>query len=74
MSSVLSLDELQVISQQVSQDCTVLKKELQIDDPETDCYKLLETWSKRKESSRDGLISALFSCGCTSAAEFLFIK
>ncbi|KAL5506754.1 hypothetical protein EMCRGX_G008491 [Ephydatia muelleri] len=73
-SSVLSLDELQVISQQVPHDCTCLKKELQIDDPETNCYKVLENWSKRKESSRDGLISALFSCGYTSAAEFLFLK
>ena len=57
---MLSLDELQVISQLVPHDCTCLKKELQIDDPETNCYKVLENWSKRKESSRDGLKSALF--------------
>ncbi|KAL5506763.1 hypothetical protein EMCRGX_G008500 [Ephydatia muelleri] len=73
-SPVLSLDELQVISQQVPHDCTCLKKELQIVDPETNCYMALENWSKRIESSRDGLISALFGCGYTSAAEFLFLK
>ena len=71
---MLSLDELQVISQQVPHDCTCLKKELQIVDPEINCYMALENWSKRIESSRDGLISALFGCGYTSAAEVLLLK
>ena len=70
----LSSEELLEVSHHVS-DCTHIKKRLHIDDPEADCYKVLEKWSaKEGGGDRGRLVAALFDCGYVRVAEFLQMR
>ena len=70
----LSSEELLEVSHHVS-DCTHIKTRLHIDDPEVDCYKVLEKWSAKEDGGDRGrLVAALFDYGYVRVAEFLQMR
>jgi hypothetical protein len=70
----VSDEEIREVSHDV-EDCTQLKKWLLIeDDPNTDCYEVLVSWSKRNGGDRGKLMDALFKCGAVWLAEFLQMR